>query len=77
MLVFFPFLYTDTTDAYKLTDHRKRLLINFAGMLTELHLALLATFVWAVSPEGVIKSASFLLRPQAGYHHFLLISVRL
>ena len=61
MLVFFPFLYTDTTDAYKLTDHRKRLLINFAGMLTELHLALLATFVWAVSPEGVIKSASFFI----------------
>ena len=60
MLVFFP-SYTDTTDAYKLTDHRKRLLINFAGMLTELHLALLATFVWAVSPEGVIKSASFFI----------------
>ena len=61
MLVFFPFLYTDTTDAWKLTSYRKRLLINFAGMLTELHIALLATFIWSVSPEGVLKSAAFFL----------------
>ena len=61
MLVFFPFLYTDTTDAWKLTSHRKRLLINFAGMLTELHLALLATFIWSISPEGVLKSAAFFI----------------
>ena len=51
MLVFFPFLYTDTTDAWKLKDNRQRLLINFAGMLTELHLALIATFIWAIAPE--------------------------
>ena len=61
MLVFFPFLYTDTSDAWKLTDHRKRLLINFAGMLTELHLALIATFAWAVFPEGIMKSAAFFI----------------
>ena len=61
MLVFFPFLYTDTSDAWKLTDHRKRLLINFAGMLTELHIALIATFAWAVMPEGILKSASFFI----------------
>ena len=59
MLVFFPFLYTDTSDAWKLTDHRKRLLINFAGMLTELHIALIATFAWAIMPEGILKSAAF------------------
>ncbi len=61
MLVFFPFLYTDTSDAWKLTDHRKRLLINFAGMLTELHLALIATFAWVVFPEGIVKSAAFFI----------------
>ena len=40
-LVFFPFLYTDTTDAWRLRNHKDRLLINFAGILTELHLSLI------------------------------------
>ena len=60
-LVFFPFLYTDTTDAWRLRNHKDRLLINFAGILTELHLALIATFVWGVLPEGVLKSAAFFI----------------
>ncbi|MDA9752254.1 site-2 protease family protein [Candidatus Pelagibacter sp.] len=58
-LVFFPFLYTDTTDAWRLRNHKERLLINFAGVLTELHLALLATFVWGMLPEGGLKSVAF------------------
>ena len=58
-LVFFPFLYTDTTNAWRLRNHNERLLINFAGILTELHLALIATFVWAVVPDGAIKSIAF------------------
>ena len=60
-LVFFPFLYTDTTDAWRLRNHKDRLLINFAGILTELHLALIATFVWGVLPEGGLKSAAFFI----------------
>ena len=60
-LVFFPFLYTDTTDAWRLRNHKERLLINFAGILTELHLALIATFVWGVLPEGGLKSAAFFI----------------
>ena len=60
-LVFFPFLYTDTTDAWRLRNHKERLLINFAGIFTELHLALIATFVWRVLPEGGLKSAAFFI----------------
>ena len=60
-LVFFPFLYTDTTDAWRLRNHKDRLLINFAGILTELHLALIATFVWGILPEGGLKSAAFFI----------------
>ena len=59
-LVFFPFLYTDTTDAWRLRNHKDRLLINFAGILTELHLALIATFVWGVLPEGGLGAAFFI-----------------
>ena len=60
-LVFFPFLYTDTTDAWRLRNHKERLLINFGGILTELHLALIATFIWAVLPDGGFKSTAFFL----------------
>ena len=60
-LVFFPFLYKDTTDAWRLRNHKERLLINFAGIFTELHLALIATFVWGVLPEGGLKSAAFFI----------------
>ena len=60
-LVFFPFLYTDTTDAWRLRNHKERLLINFAGIFTELHLALIATFVWGILPEGGLKSAAFFI----------------
>ena len=60
-LVFFPFLYTDTTDAWRLRNHRERLIINFAGILTELHLALIATFLWAILPDGGLKSVTFFI----------------
>jgi len=60
-LVFFPFLYTDTSDAWRLRDHKDRLLINFAGILTELHLALISTFLWAVLPDGGLKSVTFFI----------------
>ena len=60
-LVFFPFLYTDTTDAWRLRNHKERLLINFAGILTELHLALISTFLWAILPDGAFKSVAFFI----------------
>ena len=60
-LVFFPFLYTDTADAWRLRNHKERLLINFAGILTELHLALIATFAWAILPDGGLKSVAFFI----------------
>jgi len=43
-LVMFPVLYTDTTDAWRLTDKRKRLLIDAGGIIVELTIAALAIF---------------------------------
>lgn len=60
-LVMFPVLYTDTTDAWRLRSRKDRLRIVSAGVWTELYIALLATFVWAVLPDGSIKSAAFFL----------------
>ena len=60
-LVLFPFLYTDTSDAWRLRNQKERLLINFAGILTELHIAILAVFLWAILPDGALRSAAFFL----------------
>jgi len=60
-LVLFPVLYTDTTDAYRLTSRRKRLLISAAGMLTEFYLALVCIFLWSLLPDGILRSVVFIL----------------
>jgi putative peptide zinc metalloprotease protein len=60
-LVMFPVLYTDTTDAWRLSSYRQRMIIGSAGMLTELSIACLATFLWTFLPEGGLKSAVFVL----------------
>jgi putative peptide zinc metalloprotease protein len=58
-IVMFPFLYTDTTSAWKLQDKHKRLLIGMSGVITELGLAIISTIIWAVLPEGIGKSVAF------------------
>jgi putative peptide zinc metalloprotease protein len=58
-LVLFPVLYTDTTDSWRLRSSRERLRIVLAGVGTEFHLAMLATFAWSFLPDGVLRSAAF------------------
>lgn len=60
-LVMFPVLYTDVTDAWKLRSRRQRLLIGGAGLLVELSLASIATFMWAFLPDGGLKSITFVI----------------
>lgn len=61
LLVLFPVLYTDTTDAWRLRSSRQRLFVGAAGIITELALASLATFLWSFLPEGRLRSVAFLL----------------
>ncbi len=58
-LVMFPVLYTDTTDAWRLRRRRDRLAIVTAGVGTELHLAMLATFAWSFMADGPWRSVAF------------------
>ncbi|MGQ0455521.1 MAG: site-2 protease family protein [Hyphomicrobium sp.] len=58
-LVMFPVLYTDVTDAWRLSSKRKRLMIGSAGVAVELAIACFATLVWAFLPEGPAKSVAF------------------
>ncbi len=60
-LVMFPVLYTDTTDAWRLRSRRERVLIGAGGMITELYIAMVATFLWTVLPPGLPKSLAFVL----------------
>ncbi len=60
-LVMFPVLYTDTTDVWRLTSRRQRCLINAAGVITELSLAMIATFLWNFVPDGMVRSILFFL----------------
>lgn len=58
-LVLAPVLYTDVTDAWRLASRRQRILITAAGMLTELALAAVALLLWALLPDGTLRSACF------------------
>ncbi|MBT0963450.1 HlyD family efflux transporter periplasmic adaptor subunit [Denitromonas iodatirespirans] len=60
-LVLFPMAYTDVNETWKLPDHRQRLLVGSAGIITELVVAAWATLAWALLPDGALRSAAFLL----------------
>ncbi len=57
-MVFYPRLYTDTTDSWRL-PRRKRLLIDAAGIIIELLLGGIAALLWAYLPPGAWKSTMF------------------
>lgn len=61
LLVMFPVLYTDTSGAWKLRGRRQRLEIGSAGMAAELILACYATLAWSFLPDGMLRSAAFML----------------
>ena len=58
-LVMFPILYTDTTDAHRLLERRKKVLIDAGGMITELAIASIAIFLWSFLSDGPVRSAAF------------------
>ncbi len=60
-LVLMPVLWTDTTDAWRLSDRRQRLMIDTAGMATEILIAAFASIAWAVLPDGPARNAMFVL----------------
>ena len=61
LLVVWPLFYTDTTDAWRLTDRRQRMTICAAGILFELAVAAHATLLWSFVAPGPLKSILFIL----------------
>lgn len=60
-IVLLPLFYTDVSDAWKLKEHRTRMLIGAGGVLAELMLAAVALLAWALLPEGPLRTAVFML----------------
>ena len=60
-MVLMPVLYTDVTDAWRLTSRRERMIVSAAGVLTELAIVGPALVGWAILPEGTLKSCCFFL----------------
>ncbi len=58
-IVLMPILYTDTSAAWRLPSRRKRLMIDAAGIFTELSLASIATLIWVFLPDGGLRLAVF------------------
>ena len=61
MIVMMPMLYSDTSDAWKLTSRRQRAAIGAAGMVVECALAALALFAWNFLDDGVARSLVFIV----------------
>jgi putative peptide zinc metalloprotease protein len=65
LLLGMPVLWTDVTDAWRLPNRNNRLVIDAAGMIAELALAIIATLLWTVLPDGSLRSGSYLLASTA------------
>lgn len=58
-LVFTPIPYVDATAAWAFRERWKRIWVGAAGMIVELVLASLATFIWANTGPGLLNSWCF------------------
>lgn len=59
LIVFYPLLYTETTNAWRLYDRRKRLQIAAAGLMSELALASFALLLWHVTSPGLLQNLAY------------------
>lgn len=57
-MLFYPRLYTDTTDSWRL-PRKQRLLIDAAGIIAELLIGGIAALLWSSLPGGSLKSTMF------------------
>lgn len=58
-IVFFPRLYTDLTDSWRIPDRHKRFLIDGSGILSEIIIGGWAALVWANSGPGLTQAVAY------------------
>jgi putative peptide zinc metalloprotease protein len=59
LLVFTPLPYMDATSSWSFRNRWQRALVGAAGMISEIFVAALATFVWAYAGQGTISSLAY------------------
>lgn len=60
-IFFWPVMYTDVTDSWKMDNRQKRLAITAAGVVAELMLAGMSTLGWALTSPGILQSVFFVV----------------
>lgn len=58
-MVMYPVLYTETTQAWRLSSREDRMEIGLAGIRIELMLAAFALLLWNILPAGIPQSLAF------------------
>jgi len=61
LLVLCPVLWTNTTNAWRLTSSRARIAIDIAGMTAEILLGCFAAWLWVILPDSIAREASLAL----------------
>ncbi|MBF0160706.1 MAG: hypothetical protein HQL88_00325 [Magnetococcales bacterium] len=61
ILMLWPVLFSETSEAWRLPQRRQRLAVGAAGMLAELALAAVASLAWSLLPDGPLRNATFFL----------------
>lgn len=61
VMVLYPVLYSETTNAWKLQNRRHRMYIAASGVMTELVLASVALVMWHVLTPGIAQSLCFMI----------------
>jgi putative peptide zinc metalloprotease protein len=64
-MVLTPMLYTEASEAWRLSSGRQRFLISAAGVLVEMALAAIALLLWAFLPDGPMRSAAYFVAATA------------
>ena len=59
LLVFNPVPYVDASSAWTFPEKWRRIAVGAAGMLVELFLAAVATFIWLSAEPGVVRTLAF------------------
>lgn len=59
VMIFWPFLYCDTTHVWQLPSRGQRIAVSAAGVVVETVLAVLATWIWGFSRPGIVNSLAF------------------
>jgi putative peptide zinc metalloprotease protein len=58
-MVLTPMVYTDASDAWRLSSRRQRAMIGAAGIIVEAGIAAVALFLWVFLPDGVARGMAF------------------